>query len=380
MKLELLGGISPKKFLRDWWQKKPLLIRQALPRFEGLLNREQLVDLARRDDAQSRLITQTKGKWKVKHGPFPPRAFSRLPKTQCTLLVQDVNHFIPSARDLLLRFNFIPYSRLDDLMVSYAPEGGGVGPHFDSYDVFLLQGMGRRHWQISAQQDKELVADAPLKILQDFRPEQEWVLEPGDMLYLPPGYAHNGIARDACMTYSIGFRAPSHHELATQFLVYLQDRCDINGMYQDPDLKLQTHPGQISSAMLRKADAAIDKIRWDRVDVERFMGMYLTEPKPHVFFKPPSQPMSEQEFARHLEQDGLALDLKSLMLWKGKSFFLNGEFFRVGSLARQPLETLADHHVLRTAEPVDEEALLLLYQWYLDGYVTFAATRDEKLP
>ena len=378
MKLELLGGISPKKFLKDWWQKKPLLIRQAVPGFEGLLNREQLIDLACRDAAQSRLITQAKGKWEVKQGPFPPRAFSRLPKTQWTLLVQDVNHFIPSARDLLLRFNFIPYSRLDDLMVSYAPAGGGVGPHFDSYDVFLLQGMGRRQWQISAQQDKELVADAPLKILQDFRSEREWLLEPGDMLYLPPGYAHNGIAKDACMTYSIGFRAPSHQELATQFLVYLQDHSSVNGMYQDPDLKLQTHPGQISQAMLRQAGAAIDKIRWGRVDVERFMGLYLTEPKPHVFFEPPSLPMGEQEFARRLERDKLELDLKSRMLWKAKTFFLNGERCSVGSPGRRLLETLADHHELRTAKPIDEEVLLLLYQWYLDGYVIFAADKEER--
>ncbi len=177
MKLVLLGGISPKKFLHHCWQKKPLLVRGAVPGFQGLLNRKELIDLACRDDAQSRLITNTNGKWKVRHGPFHPRAFSKLPETQWSLLVQDVNHFLPSARNLLLRFNFIPYSRLDDLMVSYAPDGGGVGPHFDSYDVFLLQGMGRRRWQISAQQDQELVADAPLKILRDFRPDQEWVFQ-----------------------------------------------------------------------------------------------------------------------------------------------------------------------------------------------------------
>jgi len=149
MKLELLGGISPKKFLRNYWQKKPLLVREALPGFQGLLTRDDLIQLACRDDAQSRLITQRKGRWQVQHGPFSSQVFSRLPKKQWTLLVQDVNHFLPSARDLLLEFNFISYSRLDDLMVSFAPEEGGVGPHFDSYDVFLLQGMGRRNWQIS---------------------------------------------------------------------------------------------------------------------------------------------------------------------------------------------------------------------------------------
>jgi 50S ribosomal protein L16 3-hydroxylase len=378
MKPELLGGISPKKFLRDWWQKKPLLIRQALPGFTGFLNREQLIELACQDDAQSRLVMQAKGKWKVKNGPFRPRAFSRLSETQWTLLVQDVNHFIRPARDLLLRFDFIPYSRLDDLMVSYAPEGGGVGPHFDSYDVFLLQGMGRRQWQISAQQNRELVAKAPLKILKDFRPEQEWVLEPGDMLYLPPGYAHNGIAKDECMTYSIGFRAPSYQELATQFLVYLQDHCDVPGMYQDPDLKPRARPAKISSAMLRQAGEALDKIKWTSEDVERFMGVYLTEPKPHVFFKRPSQPVTEQEFALRAEQEGLELDLKSRMLWKGSNFFMNGEFCRVGSSARNDLKVLADHLEIQPAQPLHEQVLPILYQWYLQGFVNFVE-RVKKL-
>jgi 50S ribosomal protein L16 3-hydroxylase len=369
MKLELLGGISPKKFLRNYWQKKPLLVRGALPGFQGLLSRDDLIRLACRDDAQSRLITQRKGQWQVQHGPFSSSTFSRLPKKQWTLLVQDVNHFLPSARDLLLEFNFIPHSRLDDLMVSFAPEEGGVGPHFDSYDVFLLQGMGRRKWQISAQHDKKLIADAPLKILEDFRPEQEWILEPGDMLYLPPGYAHNGVAKDSCMTYSIGFRAPTYQELATQFLVYLQDHCVIHGMYGDPDIHLQPHPGQISASMLRQARAALDRIRWNRGDIERFMGIYLTEPKPQVFFTPPSHPVTEQDFAYQVGQLGLELNLKSRMLWRKKNIFINGEVYTTGTAARRPLEKLADHLGLPIAEELNEEALTLLYEWYLAGYV-----------
>ena len=275
MKTTLLGGLSPKNFLRDYWQKKPLLVRGALSGFQGLLTRSDLVELACRDDVQSRLVMQQNAEWQVRHGPFVPANFSRLSKKTWTLLVQDVNHFLPAAHDLLLRFNFIPHARLDDLMVSYAPKGGGVGPHFDSYDVFLLQGMGRRLWQISAQQDNSLVADAPLKILRNFYPEQEWVLEPGDMLYLPPGYAHNGVAQDDCMTYSIGFRAPSYQELATQFLVYLQDHITIDGMYRDPDLALQPHPAHISSAMLRQASGALGKIRWNNADIERFIGTLI---------------------------------------------------------------------------------------------------------
>ncbi len=369
MKTPLLGGRTPRNFLRDYWQKKPLLVRGALPGFQGLLTRNDLIGLACRDDSQSRLVLQQKGEWQVEHGPFIARNFSHLSKKTWTLLVQDVNHFLPTARDLLCRFNFIPYARLDDLMVSYAPKGGGVGPHFDSYDVFLLQGMGRRLWQISSQHDNSLIADAPLKILRNFRPEQEWVLESGDMLYLPPGYAHNGIAEDDCMTYSIGFRAPSYQELATQFLVYLQDHIKITGIYRDPDIALQPHPAQISSAMLRQTGVALGKIKWNNADIERFIGTYLTEPKPHVFFTQPSPLLTQKKFALQVKKNGLWLDLKSRMLCRGKTIFLNGDAYTVNTIACHTLEKFADHQELPAGEILDAEAMILLYQWYLYGYI-----------
>ena len=369
MKIRLLGDISPTHFLRDYWQKKPLLIREAIPGFEGLLSRDELIGLACGEEAQSRLVMQRNGKWDVRTGPFTTHAFSRLANRNWSLLVQDVNHFLPSARELLLQFKFIPYARLDDLMVSYAPDGGGVGPHFDSYDVFLLQGMGRRLWQISAQQDKSLDADAPLKILHNFRPEQEWILEPGDMLYLPPGYTHNGVAKDACMTYSIGFRTPSYEELATQFLVYLQDNIAIEGMYSDPHLRLQAHPSRISRSMLRQIGTALNKIKWSKDDVERFSGMYLTEPKPHVFFTPPLHPVSQREFDFCARESSLKLNLKSRMLCSGKNIFLNGDIYRAGTLAHKLSEQLADHFILQNVEEFDDETLTLLYQWYTYGYV-----------
>lgn len=372
MKTTLLGGLSPKNFLRDYWQKKPLLVRGALPGFQGLLTRDDLIELACRDDAQSRLVVQQNAEWQVRHGPFVPANFSRLSKKTWTLLVQDVNHFLPAARDLLLRFNFIPHARLDDLMVSYAPKGGGVGPHFDSYDVFLLQGMGRRLWQISAQQDNSLVVDAPLKILRNFYPEQEWVLEPGDMLYLPPGYAHNGVAQDDCMTYSIGFRAPSYQELATQFLVYLQDHIKIDGMYCDPDLALQPHPAHISSAMLRQAGGALGKIRWGTADIERFIGTYLTEPKSHVFFTQPSRPLTQKRFAQQVEKNGLWLDLKSRMLRRGATIFLNGDAYAAGAATCRSLAILADYLELPAGKNLNEKTITLLYQWYRYGYIEIA--------
>ncbi len=369
MKSKLLGDIPVGNFLRDYWQKKPLLVRGALPGFQDFLTRDDLINLACHDDAQSRLITRKKGKWEVRHGPFASRVFSRLPAKDWTLLVQDVNHFLPSARELLLKFNFIPHARLDDLMVSYAPEEGSVGPHFDSYDVFLLQGMGRRNWQISAQQDKRLVMDAPLKILREFRAEQEWVLEPGDMLYLPPGYAHHGVAKDHCMTYSIGFRAPTYQELAIQFLVYLQDHTEVEGIYHDPDLSFQSHPGRISPDMLQQVRAVLSKITWGSTDIERFLGIYLTEPKHHVFFTPPSSPITQQEFAYQVKEGKLQLNLKSRMLCRGKNIFLNGDAYTAGAAACTLLGRLADHLALPMVEELDDEALALLYPWYLYGYV-----------
>ena len=214
-----LGNLTPDTFLQQYWQKKPLLVRNALPVFNGLLSHKELIQLSGNDEVQSRLVIQKDAQWLLKHGPLSPRDFPNSTENTWALLVQDVNHWLPSANNLLLKFGFIPYARMDDLMVSYAPAGGGIGPHYDSYDVFLLQGPGRRYWEVAANYDSQLVTSAPIKILQQFKAEQSWILEPGDMLYLPPNYAHHGIAVDACMTYSIGFRAPRHQELIDQYLM-----------------------------------------------------------------------------------------------------------------------------------------------------------------
>ena len=196
----LLGGLSPRIFLRDYWQKKPLLIRAAVPGFNGLLERDELFALARDEDVESRFIAHDASGWQFERGPLPGSLLKRPKSKPWTVLVQGLNLLLPEADALMRRFSFIPYARLDDLMVSYATNGGGVGPHFDSYDVFLLQGTGRRRWQISAQKDLSLLDGAPLRILRNFVPEQEWVLEPGDMLYLPPHYAHDGVAEGECTT------------------------------------------------------------------------------------------------------------------------------------------------------------------------------------
>ena len=233
----LLGGHAPATFLRRYWQKEARLVRDAVPGFAGLFSRKALFDLAGRDDVESRLVVRGRGTWTMEHGPFRRARFSALPATGWTLLVQGVNLHSDAADALLRRFAFLPYARLDDLMVSYAAPGGGVGPHFDSYDVFLLQGEGRRRWRYGRQADLSLKAGLPVKILRRFTPQQDAVLAPGDMLYLPPSYAHDGVAVDACTTYSIGFRAPSHNEIAQAFLDHLRDELALEGRYADPDLE-----------------------------------------------------------------------------------------------------------------------------------------------
>ena len=367
--LTLLGGLSVKEFLRDYWQKKPLLIRQAIPGFAGLLDPQQLMTLACAPDAQARLVTHKRGQWQLQQGPFEAEDFSSLGKTKWTMLVQGVNHVLPPAAELLKNFSFIPHARLDDLMVSYAPKEGGVGPHFDSYDVFLLQGSGHRRWQISEQKDRTLVAGAPLRILQNFAAEHEWVLEPGDMLYLPPHWAHNGIAEDDCMTYSIGFRTPSYQELGEQFLVYLQDNLCLDGMYADPDLKTQTHPSEISADMLRQVEHAIQQVKWGKSDIASFLGCYMSEPKPHIFFDPPEKPWTRKRFQQLVQEAGIALDLKTQMLCHGDTVFINGESHIVDKDDYRSLRALADNRQLDATANLSTAVMDLLYQWYCDGYI-----------
>jgi len=370
----LLGGLSVSSFLRRHWQKHPLLVREAIPGFEGVVDFRVLVELAGRDDCETRLLFREGRRWRVEYGPFASRYLSRLPLRNWTLLVQGVNLFVPAARSLLSRFDFIPYSRLDDLMVSYAPPGGGVGPHFDTYDVFLLQGPGQRIWKVSRQDDLTLVDGAPLKILRRFSPQGECVLGPGDMLYLPPGLAHDGVAIDAGYTYSIGFRAPSDQELVSQFLTFLEDRLKPTGRYEDPDLARQVHPARIGSAMIARVARTLGSIRWDRSHVAAFLGTYLTDPKPQVRFSPPRNPPSLQMFLRRARKHGLELALPAQMLYSGSRLFINGESLVMDIGEARPLKALADtRHLAGGHVPRAGTAAEALYQWFCSGYIVLAS-------
>jgi 50S ribosomal protein L16 3-hydroxylase len=384
--LQLLGGLSPEEFLASYWHKKPLLIKNAIPNFTGLLSPEELAGLACEEDVQSRIIEEINGAWHAKHGPFDDADFSHLPEQpdpnhRWTLLVQSVNHYLPEASELLQQFDFIPHARLDDLMVSYAPDGGGVGPHFDSYDVFLLQGQGKRQWRISEQTDLTLVEGAPLRILKNFDTSQEWLLENGDMLYLPPHLAHWGIAvtdgNVDCMTYSIGFRAPKNQELATEFLGFMQDRLNqgvqmIEGIYKDADLTFQEHPAEIGEHMISKIGQILQNIKWSDKDVAVFLGTYLSEPKLDVVFEP-NKKISSKLFNEKVTKTGISLDLKSHMLFENDCFYLNGESADFSGKSAETMKKLADQRRLKPVQIIkaanDEKLLMQLRDWYLAGYL-----------
>ncbi len=359
----LLGGLTPRQFLEEYWQKRPLLIRNALPGYTGLLQRNELLELACRDDVESRLIKCDD--WSLKHGPLAKRDFPAL-KKPWTVLVQGVNLMLDEGDQLLRQFDFIPHARLDDLMASYATDGAGVGPHFDNYDVFLLQGAGRRRWRIGAQKDKTLVDGLPLKILKNFRPTDEFLLNPGDMLYLPPQFAHDGIAEGECTTWSIGFRAPPYSELGDGFLTHLQDSLNLAGRYADPDLRLQAHAGEISATMIDRVAAEMEKIRWQRSTIADFLGCYLTEPKPSVYFEPPEKPMSCRLFEMAAKKRGVRLDRRTQLLFAGKQFYINGERLDSTVVERHSLQQLADRRELSSIETGACDAF---YQWYCDGFL-----------
>jgi 50S ribosomal protein L16 3-hydroxylase len=368
-KTTLLGGLTPAQFLRDYWHKKPLLIRQAFPTFQPPVGRDALFALAANDEVESRLITHFDRHWELKHGPF--KKLPSLNRKEWTLLVQGVNLHDDATDALLRQFRFLPDARLDDLMISYATDGGGVGPHFDSYDVFLLQAHGQRRWRIGAQKNLSLVEGLPLKILRDFQPEQEFILEPGDMLYLPPHYAHDGVAVGECMTCSIGFRAPSWQELGESFLQFMADTVDLPGRYADPQLKPTTRPAEIDNAMIGEIAAELEKVRFTREDIAVFVGEYLSEPKPNVFFDAPEQPLTFARFMQAAKKHGVALDRKTRMLYRDKFIFINGESFAASRVDKAVLAALADKRALNGAivDTASQDIGEALYNWYQEGWL-----------
>jgi 50S ribosomal protein L16 3-hydroxylase len=368
METAVLGRTTPARFLQRHWQKQPLLIRQAIAGFRDLLSTRELFALAGRDDVESRLIVRDRGRWTLAQGPFRRADFRALPERNWTLLVQGVNLHVAAADALLRCFAFIPYARLDDLMISHAVPGGGVGPHFDSYDVFLLQGGGRRRWRIGRQRDLALKPRLPLPILARFRPDHEYVLEPGDMLYLPPAVAHDGIAVDTCSTYSIGFRAPSAQEIATSFLDWLRDRVGLDGRYADTGRTPSRNPARVDRTLQAYALATLRRLAWSERMAARFLGSHLTEPKPAVAFAPPRRALDRESFRRRAARRGVRLDSRTQLLYDERNLFINGEALAWPAQGRAALRRIADLRRLAGCE-IDDGVSPLLYRWYRDGFL-----------
>ena len=373
----LLGGLTPALFMRRHWQKKPLLVRQAVPSLSDAaalpVGRAALFDLAARDDVESRLIQQSPKGWKLKHGPFARRALPPLQQSGWTLLVQGVDLHDDRAHALLQEFRFLPDARLDDLMISYASDGGGVGAHFDSYDVFLLQVHGHRRWSIGRQRDLSLQPDVPLKILQNFEPEQTFDLAPGDMLYLPPRYAHDGVAIGGdCMTYSIGLRAPASAPLGADLLVRMaeaqadalqDDDAPQPVYYRDPAQEAVSAPAAIPAALPAFARQAVEKALRDANAIDRALGESMTEPKANVYF--------DQGDAPDAAPSQVTLDRRTRMLYDERHIYINGESFRAGGRDAALMRRLADRRSLdaRDLQRVSDDALALLGDWCEAGWV-----------
>ncbi|EZP64302.1 cupin domain-containing protein [Pseudomonas sp. P7] len=305
--LQLLGGITAREFLRDYWQKKPLLIRQAIPDFESPIDADELAGLALEEEVESRLVIEHGERpWELRRGPFAEDAFGSLPEREWTLLVQAVDQFVPEVAELLEQFRFLPSWRIDDVMISFAAPGGSVGPHFDNYDVFLLQAQGKRNWKIGQMCNSEspLLQHADLRILAEFEETAEWVLEPGDMLYLPPRLAHFGIAEDDCMTYSVGFRAPSAAEVLTHFTDFLAQYLTDEERYTDADAQPVSDPHQIQRDALDRLKSLLAEHMSDERMLLTWFGQFMTEPRyPELVA---GEELGEEDFISTL-QDGAIL-------------------------------------------------------------------------
>lgn len=380
---QVLGGLSVETFLRDYWQKKPLLIRQAFPNFEAPVTPEELAGLACEEGVHSRMVLENCGSkpWELRYGPFSEEDFSTLPAEGWSILVSDVEKALPEIMAIVEPFRFIPDWRIDDLMMSYAPPGGSVGAHVDQYDVFLLQAHGRRRWMIESQarDDENAYIDGlDLRILKDFNPDQSWELEPGDLLYLPPGVPHHGIALSECMTWSIGFRAPAHSDIVSAVCDALIERVSSRVRYTDPDLASQPNPGEISRAALDKLSALVrSAITPDDALLQRILGEWLTERNLNLAAMYPENEPLDAVSLREMIESGAVLQrvpaarMAFIQRPQDLLFFIDGEYIELAGTERASVEMLCREHHFHmdglTSYP--ETIWTLLHRMYARGAV-----------
>ncbi|WP_175649578.1 ribosomal protein uL16 3-hydroxylase [Pseudomonas sp. Marseille-P9899] len=380
--LQLLGGLTAREFMRDYWQKKPLLVRQAFTDFESPIDADELAGLALEEEVESRIVIEHgETPWELRRGPFTEETFGTLPERDWTLLVQSVDQFVPEVAELLEHFRFLPSWRIDDVMISFATPGGSVGPHFDNYDVFLLQGHGKRNWKIGqmCNSDSPLLEHPDLRILADFEQSDEWSLEPGDMLYLPPRLAHYGVAEDNCLTYSVGFRAPSAAEVLTHFTDFLSQFLTDEERYSDADAQPVSDPHQIQHDALGRLKSLLNEHMGDERLLLTWFGQFMTEPRyPEMVA---GEALSEEELIDSLEQGAIIIrnpsarmawsevDDNLLLFASGQSRLLPGEL-------RELLKLICSADALHTENLAqwlgDELSVELICELIKQGSLGFA--------
>ena len=380
--LQLLGGLTAREFLRDYWQKKPLLVRQAFTDFESPIDPDELAGLALEEEVESRLVLEHGERpWEMRRGPFEEDTFATLPERDWTLLVQAVDQFVPEVAELLEHFRFLPSWRIDDVMISFAAPGGSVGPHFDNYDVFLLQGHGKRNWKIGqmCDSDSALIEHADLRILADFEQSDEWTLAPGDMLYLPPRLAHYGVAVDDCLTYSVGFRAPSAAEVLTHFTDFLSQFLPDEERYSDADAQPVSDPHQIQHDALDRLKALLAEHMGDERLLLTWFGQFMTEPRyPEQVA---GETMTEQDLLDSLERGAILIRNPSARLaWSEVDdnllLFASGQSRLLSGHLRALLQLICSADALHSENLAEwleeEEGITLVCQLIQQGSLGFA--------
>ncbi|MBT3045732.1 MAG: cupin domain-containing protein [gamma proteobacterium symbiont of Ctena orbiculata] len=385
--LHFPNGLTAEKFLADYWQRKPLLFHNPLPEFRCGLEADELAGMACEETVESRLVLEKHGAapWEARHGPFDEAIFAALPDSHWTLLVQDVDKHLPEVAKLLDHFRFIPDWRLDDVMVSYAVDQGSVGPHIDDYDVFLYQAKGRRRWKIHTRPvaEEDFIPGLDLRILPNFEAEQEWLLGPGDMLYLPPNVAHWGIAEGECMTCSVGFRAPTLHEMAMAwFETALAERMP-RQRYRDPPLKPQPAPGEILPNSLDEFKLLLHECLTHSDQTDRWFGRFVTEAKELLQIYPRTEPLSDNQFLNRFRERAVIQrhDYARMAFSRHQedghdSLYVNGQDYRLPSDTGDFLPVITHYRILHFGylqEWLEQPLYLsLLCRLYNDGYLRFA--------
>ncbi len=359
MPCDLLGPIlradrfDEAAFLRDTWQQRPLMIRDPWVEWSNPIDPDELAGLACEEEVDARLIEQRAARVEVEQGPFDERRLVRRRKAPWTLLVQAVDHHVPQVAMLIEPFRFIPNWRIDDVMVSYATDGGGVGAHFDHYDVFLIQGAGRRRWQVGQLCDEAtaLLPHDHLRLVADFEPTDEWMLKPGDILYVPPRVAHHGVAvGDGCMTYSIGFRAPSRAELIAGWSDDALAAASDGDRYEDPGLACQDNPGEISGEAITRLQAMLLEAASDRDAFARWFGRYNSTRKDGEIDWTPDEPTDVDRLRDGLDRGvwlrrNPASRFSFLRQNEGRLLlFVDGRCFECSADMARVAERLCGHH------------------------------------